>query len=759
MNAGSAAESPSVAGVRCPYVGLRPFRESDAPFFFGREREVRVIASNMLASSLTVLYGPSGVGKSSVLQAGVIPVLRQSADTHITYFNSWQGRGFLADLIAACEDLPPAALAFAAKEGEPDGARQAEAQGHRYIVVLDQFEEYLRYQADDASRDRFEAALARLVNRDDSPVNVLIGIREDALWMLDRRLSIRVANLLSNTVALEHLASEQGPLVVREPIRRWNEEHGRGRIAARIDDDLVSTLLEQVRSSNVKRGRSAGAATSEEASKNRIEIAYLQLVLEELWMRAAQSDTAPFHLSLAVLGEVGGADRILQTYVSAIIDGRLNAVQRRICAGMIHHLVTPSGAKFAQETGDLVTFAKAPAPAVKRVLALLAGETGTERNLLRKSENPEKYEISHDVLGHCVLDWRLAFASAERVKRNRSLTMAGLAVLLALVGGWWLFVQLPAARARQDRLEREAQVNQLRKEQDDIRTQVDYLQRQVATAPTPEEAERLKQQLEERDRQLQAIESQTNAAEKERSSAARTTLDSALQQIVSLQDEVKKARQERDEAIRASDQLQKSQEELDSLRERAQAGAPMTAAEKITVLEDQLREAQRDRDMAQREAGVWKDRVAVAEKRLASETKASPISPQAAGNVVPVEVPKNSAVRAENVGLTFFVDWSILNADVYVLSGSAAITHPFENDKTKSARLNSQVKDGLKKRCAGSSAQIANATVWCFRIDTNIVDTRHEVGQLTVSNRTYDVFPVAFDSFKDWIALELRPVR
>src|SRR6266540_6471264 len=56
-----------------PYKGLAPFEDStlDALLFFGRERETEVIVANLLASKLTVLYGPSGVGKSSILRAAV----------------------------------------------------------------------------------------------------------------------------------------------------------------------------------------------------------------------------------------------------------------------------------------------------------------------------------------------------------------------------------------------------------------------------------------------------------------------------------------------------------------------------------------------------------------------------------------------------------------------------------------------------------------------------------------------------------------
>src|SRR6185503_14660503 len=61
----------------CPYRGLMPYREQDARFFFGRTRECETILDNLAAWRLTVLYGPSGVGKSSLLQAGVSHEIRR----------------------------------------------------------------------------------------------------------------------------------------------------------------------------------------------------------------------------------------------------------------------------------------------------------------------------------------------------------------------------------------------------------------------------------------------------------------------------------------------------------------------------------------------------------------------------------------------------------------------------------------------------------------------------------------------------------
>ena len=59
-----------------PYKGLAPYEEEDSPFFFGREHDRKIISANLTVSRLTLLFGPSGVGKSSLLQAGVAAGLR-----------------------------------------------------------------------------------------------------------------------------------------------------------------------------------------------------------------------------------------------------------------------------------------------------------------------------------------------------------------------------------------------------------------------------------------------------------------------------------------------------------------------------------------------------------------------------------------------------------------------------------------------------------------------------------------------------------
>src|SRR5450755_3761667 len=63
-----------------PFLGLEHYAETDAEWFFGRASERRVVIGQLRTSRLTLLYAESGVGKSSLLRAGVSARLREVAE-------------------------------------------------------------------------------------------------------------------------------------------------------------------------------------------------------------------------------------------------------------------------------------------------------------------------------------------------------------------------------------------------------------------------------------------------------------------------------------------------------------------------------------------------------------------------------------------------------------------------------------------------------------------------------------------------------
>ncbi|WP_443728916.1 nSTAND1 domain-containing NTPase, partial [Streptomyces anatolicus] len=75
----SPAEAPTAPAV-CPYRGLASYRQEDARWFFGRQRSTEALVAQLRAveksGGLVMLVGASGAGKSSLLNAGLVPALR-----------------------------------------------------------------------------------------------------------------------------------------------------------------------------------------------------------------------------------------------------------------------------------------------------------------------------------------------------------------------------------------------------------------------------------------------------------------------------------------------------------------------------------------------------------------------------------------------------------------------------------------------------------------------------------------------------------
>ncbi|MFG3123904.1 hypothetical protein ACGFYO_18065 [Streptomyces sp. NPDC048201] len=79
------AQEPPVSGGVCPYRGLASYRQEDARWFFGRERGTEALVAQLRAAEsrggLVMLVGASGAGKSSLLNAGLVPALEEGSPT------------------------------------------------------------------------------------------------------------------------------------------------------------------------------------------------------------------------------------------------------------------------------------------------------------------------------------------------------------------------------------------------------------------------------------------------------------------------------------------------------------------------------------------------------------------------------------------------------------------------------------------------------------------------------------------------------
>jgi conflict system STAND superfamily ATPase len=422
----------TAAGPPSPYKGLVPYDEADAPFFFGREREREIIGANLLSSRLTLLYGPSGVGKSSVLRAGVVSHLRQVAvqdappdgipEFVIVLFDAWRDPPIpqlamrVVDTVTGTQSERgrlnlPAECSFAELL-----ERCTSALDREILIVLDQFEEYFLYHSGEDGAGTLLTELPRAVNRHDLRVNFLISIREDALAKLDA-FKGRVPNLFDNYLRIDHLGCDAARSAIERPIDEYNSRLPPGTPEFSVEPALVDAVLRQVQTGRVLfddagRGgvRHGGPTGSAGAS---VETPYLQLVMTRLWNQ--EVDAGSRVLRLETLTELGGAERIVKTHLDAAMS-TLSDADQTIAAAVFRFLVTPSGAKITYTARDLAEYVDLDEPQLVPILERLAmGDVRILRAVAPPTDGPAamRYQIFHDVLAPAILDWRTRFTRAR----------------------------------------------------------------------------------------------------------------------------------------------------------------------------------------------------------------------------------------------------------------------------------------------------------------------------------------------------------
>ena len=143
-------DQPNAAVVRPekPYVGMRAFAKNEEAIFFGRKRDASLLRDKVFSARLTVVYGPSGVGKSSILHTLLIPYLEEEA-ARVIYFDNWTGDDPLltlkAELVAEAEKLKISEPGAGAPDLIDLVLLLRSADNRTVVLILDQFEEFFTH--------------------------------------------------------------------------------------------------------------------------------------------------------------------------------------------------------------------------------------------------------------------------------------------------------------------------------------------------------------------------------------------------------------------------------------------------------------------------------------------------------------------------------------------------------------------------------------------------------------------------------------
>jgi hypothetical protein len=184
-----APKAALVGDDACPYRGLASFGEADAKFFFGRTNEIRTAVSQLEQWPLLAVIGPSGVGKSSFVHAGLVPAMRAQG-------GQWQvrvlrpGRAPLASLAGTLDDALDTGLTAAEIVDQLRDApglygellrNVARRSKQQVMIIVDQLEELFTLSSDADARGLFLSALLAAADDPSAPVRVVLSMRADFL--------------------------------------------------------------------------------------------------------------------------------------------------------------------------------------------------------------------------------------------------------------------------------------------------------------------------------------------------------------------------------------------------------------------------------------------------------------------------------------------------------------------------------------------------------------------------------------------------
>lgn len=383
---------PEPVLLRNPYKGLRAFDEEDADDFFGRGELVgRLVSALAEDARLVAVVGPSGCGKSSVVNAGLIPALRDGA---VPGSERWAITRMLPGR-HPLDELEVALASVGAARGDPIPAllaiaRSGSMSGQDVLLVIDQFEEVFS-AAGETDRERLLDTLAEVVGREDR-LRVVLTLRGD---FYDRPLLhpsfARV--FVPNVVNVLPMATDEVEAAILGPARRVNVE---------VEPSLLAALVA-------------------DASGQPGALPFLQFALTELFERRGDG-----RLTLDGYRELGGLRGVVSRRAEQVY-GHLDEPGRELALQMFLRLVrVGAGARHSRRRVRLAELAALDGDHV--ALSEVLDAFGRHR-LLSFDRDPitgdATVEVAHEAL---LWEWERLAAWIERhradVRRRAALAAA-----------------------------------------------------------------------------------------------------------------------------------------------------------------------------------------------------------------------------------------------------------------------------------------------------------------------------------------------
>jgi WD40 repeat protein/uncharacterized caspase-like protein/energy-coupling factor transporter ATP-binding protein EcfA2 len=283
----------------CPYLGLKTFSEAEVSYFCGRDDITDQLVGRLENNAFLAVVGASGSGKSSVVQAGLIPKLRQGAlkdSQHWKILTIRPGSTPLETLALALSDSKPSFELI--KEKLEAGAEAfLEYLDNRkepcLFLIIDQFEELLTLASQEESTRFLDLLLEMLEKGNQKNFRIVITLRSD--FYVSDQLPVELnRKIIQSNITLIPMDTISYRAAIEEPAKR---------VGLKVERNLVTQLLEDLKGS-------AG------------DLPLLAFVLQELWTKRQNG-----HLTLADYQQMQGIQGTLSRRANDIYN-RMNPEQQ-----------------------------------------------------------------------------------------------------------------------------------------------------------------------------------------------------------------------------------------------------------------------------------------------------------------------------------------------------------------------------------------------------------------------------------------------
>jgi WD40 repeat protein len=315
---GRAARPPERRG---PYPGLESFRESDAESFFGREGEVAALWNKLPERRLLAVIGPSGVGKTSFMRAGVLAARPPAWASIVCAPGAHPFRSLgqaLAPQLASDPEALQQLLGFEEEETAFELMRTWRKAHPEALLVVDQFEELFTLAPEDA-QGRFAALLGRLAHEAD--IHVVLSLRDDFLMRCGEHEGLRL--VFTELTPLLPLSGESLARALVEPAKREGVS---------FEEGLVEEMLEAV-----------------EGARGALPL--LAFAVSRLWEKR---DREKKLLTRAAYEEIGGVAGALAQHAEQTLE-RIGSDRQALVREMFRNLVTAEGTRASSEREELLS--------------------------------------------------------------------------------------------------------------------------------------------------------------------------------------------------------------------------------------------------------------------------------------------------------------------------------------------------------------------------------------------------------------------